>query len=292
MRISVEAGVADPAVVALMDGVFIHAKGRSKSVAVRFPNVFGHGAQSKFIIAREGALVLGALAMRSFQWRVGQEAFSGVMVGFVCTAESARGQGIGTHLMMQAAKQLRADHADFGVLWTTLHRFYAPLGWTLSDAGIFAPFASGTCEEPQPGWMRADNRAFPKLEKLRTALESIRVNRHPVDYRVIPSSVDSVECWSTESGRSYALVGRSNSAAYVYEVLGSADQFPIVGASLRAIAPAVFLNYHPGSSFGRWVLAESGGRGTPQNQAMWLPLSARMAPFSLDQWYIPFFDRI
>jgi len=276
-----------------MDEVFLHAKGRSKSVAMRFPNLFGDDSGSKFIVAREATTVIGAVAMRTFKWIVGTDTFSGAMVGFVCTAESARGQGVGASLMARTAEELRRQQSDFGVLWTKHHRFYTRLGWTLSDAAMFGTLPGAHAE---PGELAActPSAKYVELERLRTDFECMRVDRSAKDYQVTPCSAEVVECWSPmqDSIDAYALIGRSGPNAYVYEVVGAAAHFWRIAHNLSVIAPCVHFNSHPHSAFGRWTLQELGHSRERQAQAMWLPLSARVAHIRFDDWYVPFFDRI
>jgi predicted N-acetyltransferase YhbS len=294
MTIRIEAGPADRHVIALMDEVFLTSKGRTGSVAARFPNVFGQGANTRFIVARDREAVAGALAIRKFKWIVGAETFSGAMIGFVCTAQMARGRGIGSRLMARAAEEMRAQHADFGVLWTAAHGFYSRLGWTLSDAATFGPLAGRSPAEPESAAIFNHGLEFSKIEQARTEYEPMRVARATMDYSVTPLPAATVECWSPtkEIGDAYALIGRHGSSAYIYEVVGEVGHFAQMSRSLGAIAQTVYLNSHPRSPFGNWALSELGYAGNRQNQAMWLPISSTLTHARFDEWYVPFFDRI
>ncbi len=120
----------------LLDDAFIFGRQRTVSLRHRFPAVFRRDNLENLLLCLHGKEILSALAIRRFILRENGEHWRGAMIGAVYTRPEQRGQGLASRLLETAAQRLRADGADFGVLWTTQPGFYARLGWVAADCGM------------------------------------------------------------------------------------------------------------------------------------------------------------
>lgn len=110
------------AVRALADSAFRNGE-RVKAILLT-----DEGADSVFC-AWQGGSIVGMAATSPISLDVDGEAWLGMMVGLVCVAEDARGNGIGSRLLRDLASELGRTAAAFLVLWTGVPGFYRRLGW-------------------------------------------------------------------------------------------------------------------------------------------------------------------
>jgi predicted N-acetyltransferase YhbS len=288
-------GELDP-LISLLDEEFIFGKRRNISLRQRFPAVYCGSNLHNILLCMEGGEIVSALAMRTFDWRDGDEIFSGAMIGAVYTHPARRGEGWASRLLKEAENRLRGTSADFAVLWTGQQSFYARLGWVVADCSVLGGFEPHGSIAALPG----DAVRLPvpaneqRVEKIRQSLLSATTLRHPGDYRQIPVPAERIELlWCENQGQAaYALFGSSGTTGYLYELIGEADCFPALWAEMCRDRRRVIINDRAGSPSCNWLAAHAGINWEDKNLAMWLPLSERANMPRMRQWHIPYFDRI
>lgn len=281
--------------IPLLDEEFIFGKGRTLSLRQRFPSVYCHNNLHNIIICTDGEVITSSLAMRHFDWRDGEEVFRGAMIGAVYTHPMRRGEGFASRLLASATIRLREMGVDFGALWTGQQSFYARLGWVAVDCGVF-----GKIELNQSMSEPADEVVISTSEQSATRAEGIRqlwlnnmTLRHPEDYRQLPLPAENVEVlWQKNGMAAYALLGINGEAGYLYELAGESACFPALWDGVCQDRQRVYINDRADSPSYRWLSEHTKVNWEYQNQAMWLPLSKRVSMSRLEQWHIPYFDRI
>jgi len=276
--------------IALMHEEFIASRGRSLSLLERFPAAFAQ-PDATLLAAREGERMVAALLMRPFAWRTPQGVLRGVMIGMVCTHREHRGKGLGSALMAEAARLLQG-RADFGVLWTTQPDFYRRLGWVPADCGVLGRMQG---EGAAPVMIAGEVDALlPQIHAAREAQDGKRVERsleHSLAcYRTLLPPAVAREALMI--GGSYALIGRMDDNAYVYELGGDSRGIAALGDALKARYAAITLNLMRGSLAHQSLASRPDIVWSGQSLAMWLPVSGAVDMARVASWYIPFLDRI
>lgn len=278
--------------IPLLDEAFVFGKGRTVSLRLRFPTVFCHDNLHNLLLCSDGDEIASALAIRRFDWRDGSETFRGAMIGAVYTHPARRGKGFASHLLKMAETRLRAEKADFGVLWTGQPSFYARLGWVSADCGLLGEVEPGaSMPEPPAGvtTMPIETGA-PLLEKVRREWLNAMTLRRAEDYRQLPLPAERMDLLWREDA--YALLGSSGTTGFLYELAGHPDGYPALWQEACRNRRRIFVNDRIDSPSCRWLTNHTRISWQNQNLAMWLPLSERVAPPRPGQWVIPYFDRI
>ena len=280
-------GAAERAeVIALLDEEFIVSRGRSVSLGARFSAVFNE-PDAKLLAAREGERIVAALLVRPFAWLAAQGTFRGAMIGMVCARREHRGKGLGSALMNEASRLLRAQ-TDFAVLWTTQPEFYRRLGWLQADCGIMGRMRGEGGSVPMaPAQVDA---LLARIHRAREAQGGERLERSLAGYRTLPPPAVIREAL-LEAG-SYAVIGRDGDTAYVYEVGGDVAGLAALHDALRERYRDITLNLMRGGAAHLWFAARPDISWTEQSLAMWLPISGAVDMARLARCYIPFLDRI
>ncbi len=276
--------------IALMNEEFIASRGRLMSLPERFPAVFAQ-SDATLLAAREGDRVLGALLMRPFAWHAAQGVLRGVMIGMVCTHREHRGKGLGSALMAEAARLLQG-RADFGVLWTTQPDFYRRLGWAPADCGVLGRMRG---EGAAPAMVAGEVDALlPQIHAAREARNGERMERHMEHllacYRTLLPPAVAREALMVAG--SYALIGRLDDSAYVYELGGDSQGMARLVEILKARYAGITLNLMRGSLAHQLLALRPDIAWSGQSLAMWLPVSGAVDMARVARWYIPFLDRI
>jgi predicted acetyltransferase len=298
--------------ISLIDKEFIFDKDRKISLRIRFPQLFSPGNCHNIYVARVNNRIAATAIVKSFTWQVESEIYQGAMIGMVCTLPEYRGNRIASQLMGYLQTDLQRRGFDFAVLWTGKTSFYQRLGWHLSDRSIL-----GILDQPQVILdSNVDTDSISKFP-LKTLLNSERVNeilsiyqhsdfgslgkvgRSLQDYLNTPVPAISVEMYIYEEVKdcqAYALVGRIDHNAYIYEVLGNPLAYGKLWTAITKNFNKVCINTSRDSilykSLNQHNLSERNKlRWEAQLKAMWyqFPREKKM-PF--DQWYIPYSDRI
>ncbi len=285
-----------PAVIAAVDREFIFDKGRSLSMARRYPNVLSLDNLGHILVAGSRRSICGALGIRTFDYADGPRVWRGAMIGMVWVDPRCRGKGLGRALMAEAERVLKEESLDFGVLWTGIPGFYEPGGWSPKDPSLFGEALAGS---PAPGAapavpMPLSPEDAVRLERARACLESRRVIRKPADYRVIPTPAVEVLCfWASGTGaEGYALAGEADGEGYLYEMVAPPELWDGLWSGLMGRFKRLWVNGRAGDPFSRWIADKGFALLRPQSKTMWHRLSRVASPAPWETWHIPYFDRI
>ena len=276
-----------PALVALLDEEFIFSKGRSVSLARRFPTVLQAQNCPNILLACRGEEIAAAIAVKRFDWIAPERNWHGAMIGMVYTRPAERGQGLASQLLRAAEERLRADGTDFAVLFTAQPEFYRRLGWTSADCGVFGTY-TGTggsvagCTAAHAG----------AIEALRLRSPGAHMLRDSAGYRTLPLPAERLELLASPDGGSYAIYGVQADRAYVYEFGGAPSGYAALWQDICATARTVYINECRDSAAQQWLSNIPGIGWREQALAMWLPLADPDSERHYARWYIPYLDRI
>ena len=281
-----------PALVALLDAEFVFGKGRSISLARRFPALLGAANCRNVLVASRGEGIDACIAVKRFDWIAPGRSWRGAMIGLVYTRPAERGQGLATQLLRAAQEQLRAGGTAFAVLFTAQPAFYRRLGWIGADRGVF-----GTCSAPAgSGAGGADTGCTPAdaqaIEAMRTNAREARMARDETAYRALPLPAERLEKRASIGSAAYAIYGVRADDAYVYEFGGEASGYALLWQDICAGARRIHVNARRGSAAQRWLANLPGIAWREQALAMWLPLAEPASAAHFSEWYVPYLDRI
>jgi GNAT superfamily N-acetyltransferase len=282
-------------VVAAFDQEFLTRKGRSLSLARRFPNALSSANRSNILVARCSDQVCGALAIRFFDWLVREQCLRGGMVGMVWVDASHRGKGVGSSLL-RAARQHLEVRADIGVLWTGTPTFYENAGWVSHDLGLLAEVGTQSATRQEVAQGRSTLAFDPSyLETWRSRLFTSRVVRSAQDYRTVPLPAAEVICETlpgdhTASG--VALIGKREATGFFYEMIAPSESWEPLWARVVSMYGTLVVNGISGDPFSEWLRERNLVTWTRSQKAMWLALSAKGKSLALEELAIPFFDWI
>lgn len=271
----------------LLDEEFIYSKGRSVSLAQRFPTALHADNCPNILLACRGEDIAAAIAIKRFDWIAPERSWRGAMIGLVYTRPAERGQGFASQLLRAAEERLRAEGADFAVLWTAQPEFYRRLGWASTDCGMFGTYASAGGSAA--GCMTA---AAGAIEVLRLRSYSAHMLRDSANYRTLPLPAERLDLLASPDGGSYAIYGVQADRAYVYEFGGAPSGYAALWQDVCAAARTVYINEHRGSAAQQWLSNIAGISWREQALAMWLPLADPDSEGYYARWYIPYLDRI
>jgi GNAT superfamily N-acetyltransferase len=281
----------------ILDDEFVFGKGRPLSLAERFPQVFCPANLENIYVARVRKAICAAAAIKRFDWLAHNRTWQGAMIGMVYTRREYRGQGLASRVMRTLQDDLAKVGVDFAVLWTTIPSFYQRLGWFMEDVGIFG-------EATSLHSLQADISIAPCpltdevihwIDRIHSKLVSDRVARSDLDYRVIPLPASSVDVFlldETDEIRGYALVGRSDRAGYVYELIGHSATFDQLWGAITNCYGKVYINDRVDTLSSKWLSERATVTWRSHHLTMWLPLSAEAWNTAVGHWYIPYFDRL
>lgn len=294
MSVTTESGPARAdeiaSALALLDAVFLRARGREGSIAARYAPLFAADDLVRLHVARHAGRIVAATVSRPFVLRAGLESHTGSMVGFVATHPEHRGAGHASRLVGHAVATARAEGRAFCVLWTTASAFYQRLGWRPGDCGI-------ACEAPALAGAPAPPPAVEgaQVEALAARSHAMRIERDASWYGVVPVSAARVRCFVSGprgAPQAYAIVGESDRTRFVYELGGSDTGMLELFSSLRADGRSVVVNVRQGDPFHRLSATVPGLEWHTQQLSMWLPLAPDMDAIASRGWHIPWYDRI
>ncbi len=282
-----------PALVSALDAEFVTARGRTLSLAVRFPHLFEPGRLHHLYALREGPKLLACAIARPFTWVVAERPWRCAMLGMVYTAPTSRGQGYASRVLEGVLQSLRATEFDVAVLWSALEGFYETRGWQPGDCGVL-----GTVRRT----VAAPGTATPRtasvgLVSSNAAADAIRqcagppfIARSELAWQALPIPI--THCELAMSANAYALIGRHGAHAYLYEMLGRPTDFRDLWQQCTHDTSQIKINAPPHSASYRWLSSHTSVTWQPQRLTFWYPLSAPSQRLALNSWYIPYFDRI
>jgi predicted N-acetyltransferase YhbS len=276
-----------PALVGLLDEEFIFSKGRSVSLAQRFPTALHAENCSNILLACHGEEIAAAIAIKRFDWIAPERSWRGAMIGTVYTRPAERGKGLASQLLRAAEQRLRADGTAFAVLWTAQPDFYRRLGWTSSDCGVFGTYVSagGTaagCTPAAPG----------AVDALRLRSPGAHIRRDSASYRTLPPPAERLDMLASAAGTAYAIYGIQADRAYVYEFGGDPAAYAPLWQDICSDHRTIYINERRGGIAQQWLASIPGISWRDQALAMWLPLAEPACARHYADWYVPFLDRI
>lgn len=276
-----------PALIALLDEEFIFFKGRSVSLAQRFPAALNAANCPNILLACRSADIAAAIVIKRFDWITPERSWRGAMIGMVYTRAAERGQGLASQLLRAAQEQLLADGTAFAVLFTAQPEFYRRLGWTTADCGVFGTYAGGG------GVAAGCTAAAPDvIEALRVRGADPHLRRDSASYRTLPLPAERLEMRISPCQAAYAIYGVQAERAYVYEFGGAPSGYAKLWQDVCAAARTVHVNAHQGGALQQWLARVPGIAWREQKLAMWLALSEQDLARHFADWYVPLLDRI
>lgn len=285
-----------PALVSVLDAQFIAARGRSISLAVRYPHLFVPDQLAHVHTLREGQAMLACAIARPFTWLVAERAWRAVMIGMVYTAPAVRGQGHASRLLADLLESLRSADFDLAVLWSGIEGFYERIGWRRADPGVVgrvtrapvayvdAPLAITPPHTPLPA------EALAGADAIRNLSGSPLVARSARAWQALPLPV--TQCHLTTNGHAYALTGQRGAHTYLYEMIGRTTDFRDLWQHCAERTSSISINAQLHSASYRWLSSHTAVTWQPQRLTFWYPLSAPSQRLALNACYIPYFDRI
>ncbi|MFH1602794.1 MAG: GNAT family N-acetyltransferase [Pseudomonadota bacterium] len=276
-----------PALVGLLDEEFIFSKGRSVSLARRFPAVLHARNCPNILVARRGDAVAAAIVIKRFDWITPERSRRGAMIGMVYTRPAERGKGLAAQLLRTAEQSLCADGTAFAVLWSAQPDFYRRLGWTSSDCGVFGTFVS-------PGGNTAGccPAEASAVDALRLRGPDPYTPRSRASYQTLPPPVEQLHILASPGGVAYVIFGVLADRAYVYEFCGEPSGYAALWQDICAVAHTIYINERRGSAAHQWLSLQNGVSWRDHALAMWLPLAEHSCARHFSDWYVPFLDRI
>ena len=276
-----------PALIALLDQEFIFSKGRSVSLAQRFPAALNTENCPNILVACRGADIAACIVVKRFDWITPERSWRGAMIGLVYTRAAERGRGLASQLLRKAQEQLRADGTAFAVLFTAQPEFYRRLGWTTADCGVFGTYASAG------GVAAGCTPAAPDaIEALRLRGAEAHLLRDRASYRTLPLPAERLEIRISPDAAAYAIYGLQGERAYVYEFGGAASAYAALWQDICAAARTVHINAQQGGALQQWLARVPGIVWREQKLAMWLALAEPACARCFAGWYLPYLDRI
>jgi predicted N-acetyltransferase YhbS len=270
-----------PELVAKLDAEFISGRGRSVSLATRFPLLFAAAGANNVWTIRDDGRIAAALVIRPFDWVDHGRQFHAAMIGMVWTEPALRGTGLASRLLEHAARVLNGT-ADFAVLWTAQPDFYTRLGWIARDHASFGEIEGGN------GVASGEPVAFESVRKYWEILPQRALRAH--DWQPpLPLPATAIEMFV--SGSAYAIAGRQGGKLFCHEFVGDPADFPGLFGRLRASCATLYFNERSGSQAHVW-LAQNGVAWQGKPLAMWIALRDRNSLAAAGGWYIPWLDRI
>ena len=268
MTVSIGSCRADeyPALLAALDYTFVTARGRTASLATRFPQALGADRLATIRCLREDDEIRACLVTRPFTWITRGSEWRGAMIGMVYTTPAARGRGLATQLL------------------AITDGFYERLGWVRHDVGVLGTVILSSLMDAAP-ILVAQTAPLP-LRMRPTA----RVMRDALAMHAMP--LPATSCELVEYGAAYALYGRDDDTVYLYEAIGATTDFPALWSAVSHGATRIMINECANSAFYTWLSANTAVSWRPQRQTYWRMLSARAQTAPYAQWHIPYFDRI
>ncbi|MFH1044819.1 MAG: GNAT family N-acetyltransferase [Pseudomonadota bacterium] len=276
-----------PALVALLDEEFIFSKGRSVSLAQRFPAALHADNCPNLLLACRGEEIAAAIAIKRFDWITPERSWRGAMIGLVCTRPAERGQGFASRLLGAAEEKLRAAGTDFAVLFSAQPGFYRRLGWTSADCAVFGTYASAGGNAA--GCPPVDANV---IEALRLRSPGAHMPRDSANYQSLPLPAERLEMRASPDAAAYAIYGMQADRAYIYEFGGALSGYAALWQDICAVPRTVYINEHRGSAAQQWLSNMLGIIWREQALATWLPLAEPDCARHFSDWYVPYLDRI
>jgi len=285
-----------PFIIESIDREFILSKDRKISLRCRFPNVISQQNINQIQVAVLDGFICGVVAVKLFDYCTPKCIWRGAMIGMVWVTPQYRGMGVGKELISAVDAYLHENECDFGVLWTGNPVFYEKYGWFIRDKSLYAEINSiCTSYKTEEVICRSlDLIEVTHLEKIRSLIEPLRVERRLLDYQVKPIPVADVNCFLplTNEGDGYALVGGMDKCGFFYEMVASPNLWDMIWGAITAHYEKLIINGREGDPFSKWLSDKKQVIWQRQQMTMWYRISPRANALPHESWHIPYFDRI
>lgn len=288
--------------LALADEVFLRSRGRSGTVAGRFPAALGPDSGGEVVAALRGDALAGVAVARPFEWLGGGSRRRLGMVGLVATRPEARRSGVASAVLEHAAERLALAGAEAAVVFAARHDLYLRLGWTPSDPGVLGEADAGTGDPEHRGGGRAAPQVLVReldaemahvLWRAGESRPAPGVRRRPEALLTVPPPAERVLALiagSLEAPGGHAIVGVRGDEGYLYEIAGDEDALERLWSALTANLSRVLVNERRGSPAQTWLEGHREVAFGPQQLALWRSLGAGAA--AGDWPHVPWIDRI
>jgi len=279
----------------MLDNEFVAKRGRTISVARRYPEAFSISNLLHIHLAMVGETIVSIAVAKPFSYAVADRVLHAAMIGFVWTRVEWRGRGLATNVLRNLVGLLAEEDLGFAVLWSTQPSFYDRLGWVVKDTSLYGR-ARGS-RETALGINRLDTMpaavTWDRIERLRERAFGERVIRSQESYTGLPLPAKEVTAIFAQDHdeEGFALVGYEGGNAYLYEWSGSPAILQDLWDELRRTCSTFFVNERADSPSGRWLTENTGIDLRRQELAMWLQLSRTTPSVDLPD-HIPYFDRL
>lgn len=265
--------------IAAADAVFVTGRGRSGSIAQRWPGLHRPGGLRCFTMAEDGAPTAG-LAARPFRWSDGKREHQAHAIGFVFTAPERRGRGLASALLREVVERVEGPL----VLWTGLPGFYQRLGWQPGDDGGLLGTWSGPPGRARLAARPVGDMPLDVLEAIRHQAGPRRCHRDPADWLVRPFAAETM--LAVQADGAYAVFGRNVDHAILYEMVGDVAAFADLWSVVSDGVGRVIVNTHGDDPAREWLAARIGLVLASKPLALWWRWPEP------ERWYLPWLDRI
>lgn len=296
--------------LALLDEEFVTLRGRTLSLAKRYPDLFGAKGCADFHWLTQDDAPVSMLVTRTLGFTSGDTSWTGAAVGWVHTVRSHQGQGLASALLAAVAARMADEGKDFMLLWAHQHAYYRAQGYQVADAGLLAESAiadagwgDGDASGAKPAHVEltlpelsASDLAL--LQQLADADARGGTSFAARDRHRIPLPFDRVSIAVTGSRArpaAYLLLGHQPGWITVLE--GCGDPAALRGltrsvaiAAAQAGSANIRVNARRDSSLHR-ALADV-LPFQPKPLAMYLPLKPDVDLYHAAGWSFPYFDRM
>jgi GNAT superfamily N-acetyltransferase len=289
--------------LAHLDEEFVTLRGRKLSLGKRYPELFGSDGCADFHWLTEGKGPVSMLVTRPMQFAVKDEAWKGVMIGWVHTLRTHQGKGLAGALLHAVAQRMADEGADFMLLWAHQHAYYRAQGYQVADATMLAeaptagllPSSDIKAEILTPGELTpADHQRLQGLadgdERGGMPFNLREPGRTPLPFEKITLALAG----KRDAPDAYVLLGHQPHWTTVLE--GSGDEAALSGlvATQSRHAANIRVNARRGSALHRSLANALPWVAKPL--AMYLPLSRRFETADLlyeaTGWSFPYIDRM
>lgn len=295
--------------LALLDEEFVTLRGRTTSLSMRYPDLFGENGCADFHWLTQDDAPVSMLVTRTLRFTSGSETWTGAAVGWVHTVREKQGQGLAGALLAAVAQRMADEGKDFMLLWAHQHAYYRAQGYQVADAGLLAESAIADANwdrRSRPGAAAHVDLALPALAasdlaRLQQLADADARGGTPFaerDLRRIPLPFDRISvalAGSRADPGAYLLLGHQRDWVTVLEGCGDTHALhaltrDVARAAAQAGITNIRVNARRDSALHR-ALADA-LPFQPKPLAMYLPLTADIDLYHAAGWSFPYFDRM